>query len=117
MSLEIKIIITLIFIIIVLILFWRRTVKQLKLTRFQKYSLSTKYGKMTEQFIPFINDYPYNPENFRFIGNPIDGIQFEDHKIILLEFKTANSRLSQKQQEIKRLVDAHCVNFEEYHLR
>jgi len=117
MSLELKLIIVLSLIAILLIWLWRRAAKQLKIIKFQKYSLSTKYGKMTEQFIPFLNDYPYNPENFRFIGNPIDGIQFDDNKIIFMEFKTGGSRLSGRQQAIKRIIDAHCISFEEYHLR
>lgn len=40
----------------------------------KKQSLATKYGKMSEQFMPFMKDYPYDSQNFRFIGTPIDGI-------------------------------------------
>ncbi|MFC2143957.1 Holliday junction resolvase-like protein [Candidatus Aenigmatarchaeota archaeon] len=78
-----------------------------------KKSLSSKYGKMTEQFLPFLKEYPYNEQNFRFIGSPIDGVQFEDDKIVLVEFKTASSRLSEKQRRIKELVDKKKVEFKE----
>jgi len=64
--------------------------------KFQKSSQSVKYGKLTEQFIPFTEDFPFNSENFRFLGNPIDGIVFEENQIIFAEFKTASSQLSQK---------------------
>ena len=78
-----------------------------------KKSLSTKYGRMTEQFIPFLKVYPYDENNFRFLGTPIDGVQFEDDKIILMEFKTGDSQLSAKQNQIKELVKKNRVEFEE----
>lgn len=78
-----------------------------------KQSLSVKYGKMTEQFFPFIKDYPYNAGNFRFIGNPIDGIQFEEDGIILIEFKTGSSKLSESQKRIKDLAERKKIRFEE----
>ena len=105
-----------ILIIIILILFsftyhYRKCFLE---TKFQKRSLSTKYGKMTEQFFPFMENYPYNENNFRFIGNPIDGIQFEDDKIIFIEFKIANGRLSLKQKNIKELIQNGKVEFKEF---
>jgi predicted Holliday junction resolvase-like endonuclease len=69
-----------------------------------KKSLSTKYGQLTEQFIPFVKNLPFNPKNFRFLGEPIDGIAFEDSKIIFAEFKVGSSKLSEKQNNIKNLV-------------
>ena len=80
-------------------------------------SQAAKYGKISEQFMPFIKDYPYNPENFRFIGTPIDGIQFEKDRIIFMEFKTSNSSLSKKQRNIKRLIEKKKVEWKEYKLR
>jgi len=78
-----------------------------------KQSLATKYGKMSEQFMPFMKDYPYDSQNFRFIGTPIDGIQFEDDKIVFVEFKTGDSRLSAKQKNIRELVEKKKVGWEE----
>ncbi|MBU1135422.1 MAG: endonuclease [Nanoarchaeota archaeon] len=79
--------------------------------RSSKQSLSTKYGKMTEQFIPFLEVYPYNEQNFRFLGTPIDGVQFEDDKVIFIEFKTGDSNLTVKQNKIKDLVNKGKVEF------
>ncbi len=81
--------------------------------RFSKQSLSTKYGKMTEQFIPFLKIYPYDENNFRFLGTPIDGVQFEDDKVVFVEFKTGSSKLSAKQRHIKELINKNKVEFEE----
>lgn len=95
---------------------WRRATERHAEVAFAKSSLSSKYGKMTEQFMPFLKDYPFDPQNFRFIGSPIDGIQFDDDKIVLIEFKTATSRLSDKQKRIAELVSQKRVTFEEHRL-
>lgn len=79
---------------------------------YQKRSQSVKYGKLSEQFMPFLQQYPYDPHFFRFLGTPIDGIQFTDDAVVLVEFKTAGSQLSQKQRKIKQLVETGAVRFE-----
>jgi len=85
--------------------------------KFSKSSQSVKYGKMTEQFIPFIKDFPFNSENFRFLGSPIDGVIFEEDKIIFAEFKTASSQLSQKQRRLKELVKSKKIEWFEYRIK
>jgi predicted Holliday junction resolvase-like endonuclease len=69
-----------------------------------KQSQSVKYGQLTEQWIPFSKNFPFNSQNFRFIGKPIDGISFEDNKIVFVEFKSNKSQLSESQKKIKDLV-------------
>lgn len=95
---------------------WRQAAERQNRTAFQKSSLASKYGKMTEQFMPFLKDYPFDPQNFRFIGSPIDGIQFDDDKIVFIEFKTASSRLSDKQKRIAELIAQRKFSFEEHRL-
>jgi len=72
---------------------------------FRKGSQSVKYGKLTEQWIPFSEKFPFPSENFRFLGNPIDGIAFNEDKIVFCEFKTHTAGLSPKQKMIKELVE------------
>ena len=93
-----------------------RLYKNLSKERFRNRSQSTKYGQLTEQFMPLLNSYPWNPSGFKFLGNPIDGIQFENDRIVLVEFKTANSKLSKTQREIKNLVASNKVEFREIRL-
>ncbi|HLD84105.1 MAG TPA: Holliday junction resolvase-like protein [archaeon] len=81
--------------------------------KFRGKSLSVKYGKMSEQFFPFLDSYPYDRQNFRFLGAPIDGVQFEKDGIVFVEFKTAGSQLSERQKEIKWLVKNGKVDFRE----
>jgi predicted Holliday junction resolvase-like endonuclease len=101
--------------ITVIIICWKLLEQNRKL-RFEKRSLSSKYGKMTEQFLPFLKGYPYNEQNFRFIGSPIDGVQFEDDKIVLVEFKVGGSNLTEKQKRVRELVEKKKVRFEEIRL-
>lgn len=76
-------------------------------------SQSTRYGQISEQFLPLVAQYPYNPKDFRFLGTPIDGLQFEDDKIVLVEFKAANSNLSTRQRKVRDLVNNGKVEFRE----
>lgn len=82
----------------------------------RKKSLSAKYGKMSEQFFPFLESYPYDKENFRFMGSPIDGMQFEKDKIIFVEFKIGDSQLTARQKEIRDLVNNGKVEFREFRI-
>ena len=76
-------------------------------------SMNIKHGKSFENLFPFMNNYPYEPRNFRFIGDPIDGLSFEDGKIVFMEFKTGTSKLSEKQKKIKELVENKKVEWKE----
>lgn len=116
MNIEYKIIIALAATVIILFLLWRRASEKLAETKFRNHSLSARYGKTTEQFMPFLEHYPFEPGNFRFIGTPIDGIQFEDDKIIFIEFKTADSKFTPKQKNIKELVEKRKVEFVEFRI-
>lgn len=104
---------------ILLFLFWALWKENRKLRReiealvSEKQGLSVKYGKTLEQFLPFMKNYPYRKERFRFLGNPIDGIQFEENEIIFVEFKTGKSKLSEAQKKIKELVENGRVRFKE----
>ena len=67
---------------------------------------------VTEQFLPLVESYPWDSKHFRFLGSPIDGIQFEEDRIILVEFKSSFSQMSGRQRKIKNLVEQGKVEFE-----
>lgn len=83
---------------------------------FSKQSQSVKYGKMSENWIPLSEKFPYDKEKFRFLGNPIDGVAFLEDKIVFCEFKANTSRLSKSQESIKELVKNKKVEWMEYRL-
>ncbi len=78
---------------------------------YQKKSSEVRLGKIGENLAPFTEHWPYDPNNFRFLGSPIDGIQFTDDMIYLVEIKTGRSRLSKMQKHCKKLVDEGKVEF------
>ena len=96
--------------------FWRSSAADLRSAVSNTRSLSTKYGQMSEQFMPFVSAYPWDPQRFRFIGSPIDGVQFEEDRVILIEFKTATSKLSARQRQIRDQVQGGRVEFQEFRL-
>ena len=104
---------------IVLILFRKLIAMQKEFSEllFAKQSQSVKYGKMTEQWIPFVKDFPFNPSDFRFLGSPVDGIVFDESKIVFCEFKTADSVLSEKQKRIRDLVKGKNVEWMQFNLK
>ena len=119
--LDLNIILSIIILLILFILFLSQSYYKNKISKLQanlkkttsdKMSLSTKYGQISEEFFPLEQSYPYNSKNFKFLGNPIDGIQFNEDKIILIGFKTNSSKLSTKQRHIRNLINDKQVEFE-----
>lgn len=87
-------------------------------------------GQIGEQFTPFITDFPYNPSDCRFMGEPIDYVIFqnlhecadgnvdiEDVQLIIAEVKTGNARLNQRQKIIKQVIENGQVSFKELRIR
>jgi predicted Holliday junction resolvase-like endonuclease len=83
--------------------------------RTRKRSLSASYGRITEQWFPLMEGYPYDSAGFRFLGTPVDGVQFEEDRIVFVEFKSHSSELSAQQKRLKKLVQSGQVYWEEFH--
>lgn len=77
----------------------------------QKKSSEVRVGKIGENMAPFLTNWPYDPNDFRFLGNPIDGVQFNEDELVFVEIKTGKSVLSKKQRWIKQLVKEGKVGF------
>lgn len=106
-------------VLLLMVLYYKRKVdalaEQVEEELSRQRSLSTTYGRITEQWFPLLGEYPYDPQEFRFLGSPVDGVQFNEDSIILVEFKANKSRLSEKQKHIKKLVEDGQVYWEEFH--
>lgn len=80
----------------------------------KKNGISIKHGKFIENFLPWIKQFfPRDPKKFKFIGDPVDGILFDDDKIIFYEFKTGTSQLTKRQKKIKKLIKRKKVGWKE----
>ena len=79
-------------------------------------SSEVRLGRMAEQFAPIIKGYPYNPNKFKFLGDPIDGVQINPDSVVLIEFKTGKARLTDSQKHVKKLVGEGKVRFETFRM-
>lgn len=77
----------------------------------QKKSSEVRLGKVAENMAPFFKDWPYDPNRFRFLGNPIDGISFNDNEVVFVEIKSGGARLSKSQKHVRDLVNAGKIKF------
>lgn len=95
--------IILILIVYILFKYTSKLKKKLKQKEFDYKSTVVKHGKNWENFVPFMQDFKQiaNKDNFVFLGNPIDGIAFDEDYIKFIEIKTGSSQLNKKQKQIK----------------
>jgi len=78
-------------------------------------------GQAGEQVAPYLPRFPCNPADARFVGKPIDFIAFpgaaegdEIEEILLIEVKTGESQLSQRERQIRDAVEQGRVRYVEY---
>ena len=126
MQLTSILIITIIFLIILIYIFYKVGIKQgssqkelewqEKIPQMQKavaeHQRAGIKGKVTEAFAPFLPGFPYKASECKFIGDPIDYLVFEglDERDIkgvhFVEVKQGTSKLSKHQKQIKDLIDS-----------
>ena len=109
------ILILLILILIAILFRYRKKIKELESSI---RSISVRHGKLLEHYIPWIKEiFPHDPARFRFIGDPVDGVLFDDDRILFLEFKTGKSRLNPVQKRIKENIQKGRVEWKEVRIR
>lgn len=96
---------------------WLAARRRLRVLRSQKISASVLHGKAIEQFVPLVAAWPWPTNGFRFLGDPIDGVQFTDDEVVLVEIKAGKGQLSARQRRVRDLVGAGRVRFEVVRVR
>lgn len=77
-------------------------------------------GKVTEHLAPYMEAFPYNPKDARFLGSPVDLIVFDGmnddalREIVFLEVKTGSSSLSTRERRVRDAVLARRVVWREF---
>jgi len=75
-------------------------------------------GKFTEQLVPWLPGFQYNPSDARFLGSPVDFIIFDGmsegalREIVFAEVKTGKSTLNQRERDISRVINEKKVSFQ-----
>lgn len=79
----------------------------------QKKSSEVRLGKDAEVLTPFLDVFPYDVKYTKFVGDPLDFIVFDpDKEITFVEVKSGNSKLSPKQNKLKKLIEDGKVKFD-----
>lgn len=83
----------------------------------QKKSSEVKLGMVSENVLGFISDLPYNFQNMRQLGSPIDYVYFnlenpDEAEIVFVEVKSNKSKESKKQRIIRSAVLSGRVYYE-----
>jgi predicted Holliday junction resolvase-like endonuclease len=79
-------------------------------------------GKTLEKFIPFLEKFPHNPQDARWLGDPIDFVIFDGlssgtpSKIVFCEVKSGEGRLTKQQEKIREIVKKKMVEWSELRL-
>jgi len=79
-------------------------------------------GHFSEQLAPFLPNFPYLPNECRFIGKPIDLLVFRgmDEKdiseIVFVEVKSGKAKLTQVEKKLKETIEKGKVRWEEYRI-
>ena len=88
-----------------------------------KRSNAVKGGQLAEQLAPFLQNFPCNPADAHFLGQPIDYIAFPGlcekntvDEILLIEVKTNTSQLSSREKEIREAVKSGRIRYVEYRI-
>lgn len=88
-----------------------------------KRSNAVKGGQLAEQLAPFLPNFPCNPADAHFLGQPIDYIAFPGlcekntvDEILLIEVKTNTSQLSSREKEIREAVKSGRIRYVEYRI-
>ncbi|MEK6909865.1 MAG: Holliday junction resolvase-like protein [Candidatus Aenigmatarchaeota archaeon] len=85
-------------------------------------SARTLSGKTLEKLIPFLDKFPYNPHDLRWLGDPIDFVIFDGYskksakQIVFCEVKSGDSNLTKSQNELKELIENKKVKWFEFRI-
>lgn len=96
----------------------KQEVKRLRADAIKK-STAVVTGKVAEWLTPFRTGFDYNPRDARFLGSPVDFLVFEGltegdlDRVIFIEVKTGKSRLSRRERQLRDVIDAGEVYWEE----
>jgi predicted Holliday junction resolvase-like endonuclease len=82
-------------------------------------SLAVTVGKVSEQLVPYLPDFHFNPKDVRFLGSPVDLIVFDGldagavRRVIFIEVKTGASGLSTRERQVRDAIQAGSVEWTE----
>ena len=76
-------------------------------------------GKVHEQLVPYLPEFGFNPKDARFLGSPVDLLVFDGlddgelRRVVFVEIKTGDSALTGRERQVRDVVRASQVVWEE----
>jgi predicted Holliday junction resolvase-like endonuclease len=89
-----------------------KTKEELDTLKGKQISERVRLGQVSENVLPFLSTFPYDPKRVRGLFQPIDLLVFNDDEIVFVEVKTGDAKLTEKQRNIKRIIEEGKVRFE-----
>ena len=80
-------------------------------------SFDVKRGRFVEQLAPYLQKFPYHPQDARFIGNPVDFVVFDglsegkDVNIVFVEVKSGKAGLNNNEKRIREAIENKRVKY------
>ena len=104
---------------LVYVLIWKaRHTGAIRLDAIQR-SQAVTMGKVSEQLVPYLPDFPFNPKDARFLGSPVDLVVFDGldegqvRRVVFIEVKTGASGLSGRERQVRDAIQARRVEWTE----
>ena len=79
-------------------------------------------GKVSEQLLPYLPGFHFNPRDARFLGSPVDFVVFDGldagalRRVVFVEVKTGEAVLSNRERQVRDVVQGGEVEWTELRL-
>jgi predicted Holliday junction resolvase-like endonuclease len=76
-------------------------------------------GKVSEQLVPFLPGFGFNPKDARFLGSPVDLVVFDGldegtlRRVVFLEVKTGGAVLTTRERQVRDAVQSGRIEWVE----
>jgi predicted Holliday junction resolvase-like endonuclease len=107
-------------VLVLLFLLWRARFAAAIRRQTLERSLAVTTGKVTEQLVPLLPGFAFNPRDVRFLGSPVDLVVFdglsegEVRRVVFVEVKTGSAELSARERRVREAVRAGRVEWVEW---
>jgi predicted Holliday junction resolvase-like endonuclease len=77
-------------------------------------------GQVAEHLAPYLDGFPYNPKDVRFLGSPVDLVVFDGldagrlRRVVFVEVKTGGSALTARERAVRDVLRDGQVDWEEF---
>lgn len=85
-------------------------------------SQAVTVGKVSEQLVPLLPGFSFNPKDVRFLGSPVDLVVFDGlndgtvRQVVFIEVKTGAAGLSPRERQVRDAILEKRVRWDELRL-